>query len=478
MNMSTRFSSPHIALSIATLVAVLLGLGPWQASPAIAAPRGQGGDVFLPMIDNSCSGIKPQTYFGLQLYGDTGRATLNHEFLLDTGASWVRNEISWAAIEPQDTSPAQYDWSTPDAVVVTSRTSCSNIVLTILGNPDWAASTSEGPIDIAPLSAFAEFVGALVERYDGDGASDAPGKLLVNYFEFYNEPDAQPLPNGLGRWGNDGDRYAAMLQAVYPVVKAANPNAQVVFGGIAYDGFTTAPGGQFVREFLDDVLDAGGGAFFDIMNFHVYPAFAADWTGAPDRGPGLKEKTAAVRQKLTDRGLNKPMFITEAGWHNNNHAEYPSTNRIQNRYVVELFTQSIAANVEMMVWWALFEIDGYPFDNGLVNRANQEKQAYGVFQTAVEELAQAQFVRTLPQSETGNANLEVHEMTEGGQQLYVAWLNPATGSGTASLGLDAEQVTVRQMTGAPATVLDQDDGANDGSVTISVGDPVYIRVVQ
>jgi hypothetical protein len=69
-------------------------------------------------------------------------------------------------------------------------------------------------------------------------------------------------------------------------------------------------------------------------------------------------------------------------------------------------------------------------------------------------------------------------MTEGGQQLYVAWLNPATGTGTASLRLDAEQVTVRQMTGAPAPVLDQDDGANDGSVTISVGDPVYIRVVQ
>jgi hypothetical protein len=271
-----------------------------------------------------------------------------------------------------------------------------------------------------------------------------------------------------------------MLRAVYPAAKAANPNVQIVFGGIAHDGFTTAPGGQFVREFLDDVLDAGGGAFFDIMNFHVYPAFAADWTGDPNKGPGLKEKTAAVRKMLTDRGLNKPMIITEAGWHNNDHPDYPSTDHIQNRYVVELFAQSIAADVDMMVWWALFEIDGYQFDNGLVDLAGQSKPAYEVFQIAAEELAQAQFVRTLPQSETGNANLEVHQMTDGanGQQMYVAWLNPATGSGTASLRLDAEEVTVREMTGAPDTIGDQDDGDNDGRVTIAVGAPVYIRVVQ
>ena len=40
----------------------------------------------------------------------------------------------------------------------------------------------------------------------------------------------------LHHWGNDGDKYAAMLKAVYPAIKAANPNAKVVLGGIAYEG--------------------------------------------------------------------------------------------------------------------------------------------------------------------------------------------------------------------------------------------------
>ena len=38
----------------------------------------------------------------------------------------------------------------------------------------------------------------------------------------------------------------------------------------------------YVRSFLPDVLAAGGGAYFDVLNFHVYPAFAPNWVASPD----------------------------------------------------------------------------------------------------------------------------------------------------------------------------------------------------
>ena len=81
-----------------------------------------------------------------------------------------------------------------------------------------------------------------------------------------------------------GDAYAALLTAAYPAIKAANPQAKVVFGGIAYDWFTDADpvtpanNGPFVRAFFEDVLKNGGGGYFDVMNFHFYPFFGFNWT--------------------------------------------------------------------------------------------------------------------------------------------------------------------------------------------------------
>lgn len=111
-----------------------------------------------------------------------------------------------------------------------------------------------------------------------------------------------------------------MLTAIYPTVKYHSPQAQVVFGGIAYD--FTETGGPFVRSFLDDVLNAGAGEYFDIFNFHTYPAFADNWLPPTNsnQGSGLYEKAQHLRQKLAGHGLNKPIIITEAGWRSNSTA--------------------------------------------------------------------------------------------------------------------------------------------------------------
>ena len=69
----------------------------------------------------------------------------------------------------------------------------------------------------------------------------------------------------------------------------------MLLGGIAYDWFYDQNNGNFNRYFLDDVLTAGGGDYFDIMNFHQYPAFASNWLPPGSEGPGLIEKTLALR---------------------------------------------------------------------------------------------------------------------------------------------------------------------------------------
>ncbi len=51
--------------------------------------------------------------------------------------------------------------------------------------------------------------------------------------------------SGCGYWGHEPAAYAALLEAVYQPMKRIDPDAQVLFGGLAYDWFTSE-GGPFV----------------------------------------------------------------------------------------------------------------------------------------------------------------------------------------------------------------------------------------
>jgi hypothetical protein len=475
--MKMSFSTIRVSLlSIGLVLATALAGSTGKTS---AAPLAQDR-INLPLtVNGRCLGGQAQSPFAVQIYGPTGLSSGLIPVIQASGATWIRNQVFWEEVEPVNQNPPQYNWSSVDQTVGAATHRCFHKILTHVSSPAWAATNPPGPIDLVGLDRFAQYISALVERYDGDGINDAPGSPVVEYFEFYNEPDAGPRPDGEA-WGNHGALYADMLKAVYPAVKAANPNAQVVFGGIAYDGFTEN-GGVFVRRFLDDVLAAGGGDYFDIMNFHQYPAFSTAWTN--NKGPGLREKTVAIRQKLAQYGLDKPIIITETGWHNNNHPIFPGSDEIQSRYVVSLFAQGLAADVKINTWWPFIDIGpAYEYDSGLLTNNFHLKPAYHVFRLMTRELTHAQFVSTLTNAQTGNADLEVHHFTDGltGQTLYVAWRNPVNNPNLPGLPLqlNANQVLVKDMYGTVSVVNDADDGSVNGRVTVSVGRPVYIRVLQ
>jgi hypothetical protein len=442
--------------------------------------------TFLPLLANNRCGSAlnyAKNHFGVQAYGYLGATSPFYCELVDSGATWVRNEIAWESVEPQDLSPAVYNWTTTDQAMETARRGGFNLIVTINRNPVWAATYLQGPIDKVPLTRFSSFVGALVERYDGDGIDDAPGSPKVEHWEFYNEPDAGSLRND-NRWGDFGKEYAQMLAAVYPVVKAANPDAKVLLGGIAYDWFEEQDG-PFVREFLDDVLKNGGGQYIDIMNFHQYPPFAANW-GAPN-GPGLVEKADAIRAKLAEYGLEKPLVVSESGMHSNNASTSPMTPEFQARYVTMLFSQVLAADVDTLVWFMLYDPgETYPFRNGLVTYGTasgqrpERKPAFVAYQTAVTLLAGATFERALTAAETGSADLIAYKnVDQNGQVLYVVWLGPITRTDTAPLSVPGSLATVLDIYGAARTVADADDGQVDGKIALAIGaQPVYVRIQQ
>ncbi|RIK53906.1 MAG: hypothetical protein DCC57_07575 [Chloroflexi bacterium] len=479
-----KVSQLRLRLLRGLMLAVLVALLALPAA-ATAAPAQSKG--FVPFTaKNGCLDQRTPSVFGMQVYSPMNKNSPYFPFFQNSGASWVRVPVYWSAIQPDNAK--QYNWGQIDALLNVYNTGCANIIATIDMAPAWAQAidgSPRGPIKQAQMGNFVKFVQTLVERYDGDGNADAPGGIVVNYWEFYNEPDFGANPTEGNGWGNYGSQYAAMLKAVYQPIHTANPNAQVVMGGIAYDAFADAPGGVFIRSFLDDVLTAGGGSFFDVMNFHYYPAFRMDWTQT--QGTGLPEKIAAIRQKLADHALDKPLILTETGWHSNAPKQNPSSEEEQSRYVVRFFAQSIAYNLRFSIWWMLHDgltESGYQFANGLVTDSAPPvaKPAYQVYQTAVNRIARAQFVAALSVAETQDANLEVYQFAEAytGKRLYVAWINPVESSETRPLSVAGSVATIYSKEDTlQAVVRDGDandnDGAQDGKITLPVGSsPLYI----
>ncbi|WP_420641979.1 cellulase family glycosylhydrolase [Candidatus Leptofilum sp.] len=490
----TNNTHPKIGLTLLFCVA-MIGVFISSSLPVQSQPTESTGGTadaitYLPLVQNRVDGSLGIPIFGLQMYGTTSDSSKYHSYLLESDASWLRVEISWATAEPTQESPPVYNWTSIDNGLAAARADMGglNIVATINRAPSWAVVEEEtGPVKPDNLEDFANFMGALVERYDGDGTDDAPGSPVVLYWEMYNEPDSntdKSDPDFLPpvSWGDYGEEYAYMLEEIYPAVKAANPAAQVVFGGIAYD-FLKSNGGKFVDSFLTDVLDEGGGDYFDVMNFHSYPAFYPRWT--TNQGSGLLQKANAIRNVLVSYGLDKPMIVTETGWHDNNASGpiIPGSQQIQARYVVELFTQGMAADLDIVIWWLLYDIGGsYPYDAGLVTNADTpvEKLAFQVYQDVVGELSTTHFERTLSNTETGNSLMEVHQFNDNvlERTLYVAWLNRVDTTATSSLRIPASSANVKNsITGNEFMVSDGNDGVIDGHITVTVGaDPLFIEV--
>lgn len=465
-----------IAIALSLLALVVLGWigrgNPILNSLETHADGPVTRTLFLPLVARNYEPPVP-TIFGVQMYGALNKPSAGLTLTQEARVYWVRWPLAWSAVEPVDTIPANYNFSTADASIISATQSGLHLIVTIVGNPSWAATYANGPIDKADIGEFAEFVGAVVERYDGDGFEDAPGSPVVEYWEFYNEPDGGNrlrAEYGDGYWGHFGSNYAQMLCAVYPVIKAANPQAKVALGGLAYDWFEDQ-GGPFVRAFLDDVLSAGGGKCIDVMNFHYYPAFQGVWA---DYGPGLSGKANFLRNKLAQYGVDKPMICTETGWFSGGHST-PSTPETQAAYVPKLFIQSMYSQLGINIWFSWID-PGHIGEWGLLTTDLRRKPAFYAYQTAARKLGRALFQRPLSPQEL-SAPLEVEGYLlhrPDGKALYVLWSNDDI-TRTVSLPLTYARVT--NMYGDTIdNRTDGDDGTIDGRIWVSVGFyPLYVE---
>ncbi len=137
------------------------------------------------------------------------------------------------------------------------------------------------------LTAWKEHVRQMVLRFG------PPGLNLVHYWEIWNEPGGEKFCDQGAQ--QCSTYYFKILKTAYQTIKENDPQATVLFGGVA---------GAFAKEngFTDLVLQKGGGQYFDVFNFHSY-GNESYFSNRIDQAKGFLKKY----------DLKKPIWITESG---------------------------------------------------------------------------------------------------------------------------------------------------------------------
>jgi hypothetical protein len=215
------------------------------------------------------------------------------------GTHWVRLFATWSDLEPERGVIAA-NWIANYEQTFQSLPTGTKVILDVVGTPEWETGSSNEHTPPANPHEYAAFVGALAQRFGPQ----------VSAYEIWNEEDS----SGWWAGGPNPAAYAQLLEATYPVVKAAEPNATVVLGGLTGNDY----------QFLEGVYQAGAKGSFDAVGVHTDTACNKLSPYEFLRGEGnllIPDSFLAYREVhavMLANGDDKPIWMTELSWRTTN----------------------------------------------------------------------------------------------------------------------------------------------------------------
>lgn len=295
MTRARRPGLRRVAVVLLGAILVLSGCATdGAASPPAATVRAHDASAAAPPIEQlpSTVGLADSDLLGLppdQVVKAIG-------LMKASGVTTVRLLVPWIAIQR---TPGSYDWSMVDKTVNAAFAQRISVLATLNSPPAWAVAPGQPPVAGRPASAaaFGQFAGAVAAHFKGKVAA----------YEIWNEPNAAaffaPAPDPAG--------YADLLKAAYPAIKAADPDASVVTGGLGAIVDFAAIAMDPVK-FVTAMYAAGAKDYFDALSFHPYQytmKFTEMWH--PD---APLNQLAGIRQAMIANGdARKRVWATEYG---------------------------------------------------------------------------------------------------------------------------------------------------------------------
>jgi hypothetical protein len=291
------------------------------------------------------------------------------------GVKWVRMFVSWRGMEPSRgvlNEAALRSYEQGFAQLAPGN----KVILDVVGTPQWESGSSDEHAPPANPQDYAEFVAAMAHRL-------AP---WVSAYEIWNEED-EP------RWWTgapDPAAYVRLLQATYPAIKAADPAATVVLGGLTGNDY----------PFLEGIYAAGGKGYFDAVGVHTDTAcnvlspydFLRDTNNRliPDSFLAYRE----VHAVEVANGDDKPIWMTEMSWRTTSAVcaegvwagqKAAGVSDAQQATYLQQAYHCLAENSYVQVaLWYLLQDEG-PVTSGLLRADGSHKPAYGAMREYVRD---------------------------------------------------------------------------------------------
>jgi hypothetical protein len=262
----------------------------------------------------------------------------------NAGFSWVRQQVGWDVLEP---SPGQYQWAELDSVVEAAQRHGIHLIFSVVRAPHWAGVNGTSGLPANP-AVFGQLMQRMALRYQG----------RVDAYEVWNEQNIERETGG-GRV--EVRPYIETLKAGYQGVKASDPWAVVIYGGLSPTGINDPNYAVDDAVFLEQSYQYNNGEmrkYFDVLGVH--PGNAANTPDElwPTNPPADKnrpwsthasfyfrrvENLRAIMEKYGD--ANKQVWLTEFGWTTSNAApgyEYGAlvSEQQQANYLVGAFQRS------------------------------------------------------------------------------------------------------------------------------------------
>ena len=265
---------------------------------ALAAPAGLAAGGRAQAARSGARVSSARLLGGLNVVGLDWRSTpaeAEHSIAVarSVKAKVVRALIPWAAFEPREgAGPDPQALAFTDKLVGDAAASGIRVILTVERTPCWASSAPASllrkcragsftranaypPRSTAP---YASFVAWLASRY---------GTKLAA-IEIWSEPDQTNEQYFAGP--EKVARYAALLRASYPAIKAANPSVTVLGGSL------TGSNGLFLKA----LYAAGIKGYYDGLSVHYYNLTLAS--------------IRSIHEVQVAGGDSRPIWLDEFGW--------------------------------------------------------------------------------------------------------------------------------------------------------------------
>ncbi len=272
-------------LSILALLLVACTAPP--AAPTLAPSQPAPPPLSMPEA-------KPVSFALLEDY-DKGDdlAAIARDFALmqELGIDTLRTSIGWDDYEPE---PGVYDFGWLRRFVALAGFYGIQLRPYLAYTPEWAGDEAPNGDDGSAwnnpprdLQAWTDFVFAV-----GVSLRNAPN---VRSYEIYNEENSEFW------WDGSAEQYAATLHAAAKALRRADPDAEILLGGLTWpdDAWLAALAAQ------------GAGADYDVTPFHAYPetwneASVEEYLDDAYRTDFVAENAAG--------GADRPIWINEMGF--------------------------------------------------------------------------------------------------------------------------------------------------------------------